>query len=542
MRTHSDVETMTEVTATPPTSPSASPGSSLGRVLAEVTETIKALYLADNVPWVVGYSGGKDSTATLQLVWTALSEIAPLDRTKPVHVISTDTLVENPVVASWVNQSLKTMERAAQVQWLPIKPHRLTPEVEDSFWVNLIGKGYPAPRHKFRWCTERLKIKPSNKFVLNMVRESGECILVLGTRKAESASRAKRMTALEEQRIRDVLVPNLSLPNSLVYAPISDWSNDDVWQFLIDFENPWGVDNHELFHMYRGATADNECPLVVDTSTPSCGDSRFGCWVCTLVEKDRSMTAMIQNDDEKHWMTPLLKFRDKLDVKDDHHLRDFRRMAGYVQLYSAKRTVETTSGNGTSRITEHVDTPIPGPYVQSTREMLLRELLKAQRWIQENGPPHVADIELVTLEELQAIRRIWVVDKHEFEDSVRRIYEEVFETPYRGSPIHDNQIFNLADMVLLKEACDGDELHFELVRELLDVEARYRTMARRAGLFEMLEKAFRRSGFEDIEEATVRARRKRDALAAAREGDRSALTDLLALTHKTGSAVRATEV
>ena len=117
--------------------------------------------------------------------------------------------------------------------------------------------------------------------------------------------------------------------------------------------------------------------------------------------------------------------------------------------------------------------------MQSTREMLLRELLKAQRWIQENGPPHVADIELVTLEELQAIRRVWVVDKHEFEDSVKRIYEDVFETPYPGSPIHDDQVFNLEDMVLLKEACDGDELHFELVRELLDVEARYRTMARR---------------------------------------------------------------
>ena len=518
---------MTNAVRTPSTTRSSMARRSLGTVLDELLETIKTLYLADNVPWVVGYSGGKDSTATLQLVWMALDEIAPLERTKPVHVISTDTLVENPVVASWVNQSLKTMERAAQAQWLPIRPHRLTPEVEDSFWVNLIGKGYPAPRHKFRWCTERLKIKPSNKFVLNMVRESGECILVLGTRKAESASRAKRMKALEGQRIRDVLVPNLSLPNSLVYAPISDWSNDDVWQFLIDFENPWGVDNHELFHMYRGATADNECPLVVDTSTPSCGDSRFGCWVCTLVDKDRSMTAMIQNDDEKHWMTPLLQFRDKLDVKDDHDQRDFRRMAGYVQLYSAKRTTETTSDEGTNRITKYVDTPIPGPYVQSTREMLLRELLKAQRWIRENGPPHVAGIELVTLEELQAIRRLWVIDKHEFEDSVKGIYEEVFETPYPGSPIQDDQVFNLEDMVLLKEACDDDELHFELVRELLDVEARYRTLARRAGLFDRLEKAFRRSAFEDIEEATARARRKRDALAAARDGNRSALTHLL---------------
>jgi len=74
-----------------------------------------------------------------------------------------------------------------------ITPHKLTPEIEDSFWVNLIGKGYPAPRLKFRWCTERLKIKPSNKFIREVVRSSGEAILVLGTRKAESALRAANM-------------------------------------------------------------------------------------------------------------------------------------------------------------------------------------------------------------------------------------------------------------------------------------------------------------------------------------------------------------
>lgn len=514
-----------QVVAAP--SRSAFAESGLETTLSALREEIKSLYLEDDIPWVVGYSGGKDSTATVQLVWAALEELPKESRTKLVHVISTDTLVENPVVAAWVNQSLETMERAAQLQDIPIVPHRLTPEVEDSFWVNLIGKGYPAPRHKFRWCTERLKIKPSNKFVVDMVRDNGECILVLGTRKAESASRASRMKALEAQRIRDVLVPNLSLPNSLVYAPISDWSNDDVWLFLVEFENPWGVSNMDLFQMYRGATVDNECPLVVDTSTPSCGDSRFGCWVCTLVEKDKSMTAMIQNDDEKHWMAPLLRFRDKLDIKDDHHQRDFRRMAGYVQLYAAKRTTETTSDEGRQRVVEFVDSPIPGPYTQATREMFLRELLKAQRWIQENGPANVADIELVTLEELQAIRRIWVIDKHEFEDAVKRIYEEILDVPYAGAPIQDTQVFDLEDMVLLKDACEGDELHFELLRELLDVEARYRTLARRAGLFDALEKAFRRSAFEDIEDATARARHKRDALAAAKDGDRAALAGIL---------------
>ena len=139
---------------------------------------IQALYVADAIPWVVGYSGGKDSTATLQLVWMALATLKPSDRTKQVHVISTDTLVENPIVAAWVNESLVTMRNASNAEGLPIVPHRLTPEVNDTFWVNLIGRGYPAPRPKFRWCTERLKIKPSNRFINSIVKAAGEYAFV----------------------------------------------------------------------------------------------------------------------------------------------------------------------------------------------------------------------------------------------------------------------------------------------------------------------------------------------------------------------------
>ena len=220
----------------------------------------------------------------------------------------------------------------------------------DTFWVNLIGRGYPAPRPKFRWCTERLKIKPSNTFIREMVQAHGEAILVLGTRKAEQSGRSHRMTALEERRVRDLLSPNDSLPNCLVYSPVEDWSNDDVWIFLMQANNPWGYSNKELLTMYQGASADGECPLVVDASTPSCGDSRFGCWTCTLVDKDKSMSAMIQNDEEKEWMLPLLELRNELDVADDRHLRDFRRMNGSVQLFH--------------------DRPIPGPYTQAVARAL----------------------------------------------------------------------------------------------------------------------------------------------------------------------------
>lgn len=443
------------------------------------------LYLADRVPWVVGYSGGKDSTAVLQIVWTALARLAPEQRTKPVHVISTDTLVENPVVAAWVGHSLEVMSEAASAADLPLEPHRLTPALNDTFWVNLIGRGYPAPRPKFRWCTERLKIKPSNTFIRDMVRSHGEAILVLGTRKAESAGRSARMTALESKRARDLLSPNGNLPNCLVYSPVENWSNDDVWTFLMQSPNPWGYSNKELLSMYQGASEDGECPLVVDSSTPSCGDSRFGCWTCTLVDQDKSMAAMIQNDIEKDWMRPLLRLRNMLDDPDDRELRDFRRMNGSVQMFG--------------------DKTIPGPYKQEAREKWLRELLKAQSYVQAHAPKEVKGIELITLEELDEIRRLWVVEKHEFEDTLPGIYADAMGCEYPGRVLDEHLPLGADTVEILRDVVGDDPLHFSLVRELLDIEQRQRSQSRRAGLFDALEASLRRGFYTDEADATERA-------------------------------------
>lgn len=483
----------------------------LKATVATLCQEIRELYTSDDVPWIIGYSGGKDSTATLQLVWNAISELPPEQRTKTIHVISTDTLVENPIVASWVARSLQTMGHAAEKQGIPVKPNRLTPKIEDSFWVNLIGRGYPAPRHKFRWCTERLKIKPSNRFILGVVNENGHAILCLGARKTESQARAKVIERASKNRIKDKLNPNPTMPGCFVYTPIEDWTNDDVWMFLTQCKNPWGYNNADLLGMYAGASADGECPLVVDTSTPSCGDSRFGCWVCTLVEKDKSMSAMIQNDAEKEWMLPLLTLRNKLDFRmmgegdeesTDRHLRDFRRMSGAVQIMQNGKT-------------------IPGPYLQSAREDWLRELLAAQTWIRKNGPEDVRAIELITLEELQEIRRLWVVEKHEMEDSLPRIYEEVTGTPYPGPRLDDSMAVHAADLALLKEACGADTLHYELTRELLGVTRQIRQDQRRAGHYERMEKTFGKhyyDGEADALSAAQEKARRRSNLPLVKEG------------------------
>ena len=475
--------------------------------IQKLTKEIQELYCLDEIPWILGYSGGKDSGATLQLVWNAIAALPPEKRTKTIHVITTDTLVENPIVSAWVRKSIERIKTAAQEQKMPIEPHLLHPEITQTYWVGLIGKGYPAPRHKFRWCTPRLKIDPSNRFIRNVVRASGETIVILGTRKTESTNRAAIMTKREAGRVRDRLSPHPSLINSLLYTPIEDWRTDEVWLYLMQWQNPWGHSNKDLFAMYRGATADNECPLVVDTSTPSCGSSRFGCWVCTLVNSDKSMQAMIQNDEEKEWLQPLVDIRLELDIENDREKRDFRRIWGDVQLFERNMDGQTSIE------------PIPGPYTKYWREHWVRRVLEAQTQIRRTAPEEMRDITLITPEELSEIRRIWLEEKHEFEDTLPRIYEEVTGEPFQDIRLGaGNSLLGTDEWAVLEEICTDDAMHLELMAKLLDTERQYHTKSRRVGLYDTLEKCFETSS-RSREEAIANAHLKRDLKNAAHEGD-----------------------
>jgi len=460
------------------------------QMVRNTIETIKSLYFEDGIPWVVGYSGGKDSTATLQLVWFALRELSSEEKKhKPVHVISTDTLVESPVISHWVIRSLKKMEKHAKKESLPIQVHSLKPAINNTFWVNLIGRGYPAPSNLFRWCTSRLKIEPSNNFVKEMVARHGEAILVLGTRKAESKQRAKIMEKYAQKRVRDLLSPSGSLPNSLVFSPIESWSNDDVWMLLMQYMNPWEQSNKELLSMYRGASTEGECPLVVDTTTPSCGSSRFGCWVCTLVSEDKSMAAMIQNDEEKEWMYPLLKLRNELaDSEKDRERRDFRRMDGSL-LYFKNRLVH-------------------GPYTKKSREYWLKRVLQIEEQLKEYGPEEFNNLKLILDDELREIRKIWLFDKHEFDDSLPRIYEEV-----RGKefPYYDDVStgpFGKEEWDILKDLCKDEDILFELQTSLVDIAQRNRLLSSRQKALKSIEEKIKRSFFTNEEDAEEMARKR----------------------------------
>lgn len=467
--------------------------------IRSVIEIIKELYLEDMIPWICGYSGGKDSTAVVQLVWYALQELPKEKLRKTVHIISTDTLVESPVVALWATESLRKMEESAKKQGLPIIPHRLTPVTSNTFWVNLIGRGYPYPRKDFRWCTDRMKIDPSNRFIKSILDAESEAIMVLGSRKAESAVRKAVLEGYEKKRYRAHLSPNGSFPNSYVFTPIENWLNDNVWQYLVQVPNPWGHSNKDLLAMYSGASADGECPLVIDASTPSCGNSRFGCWVCTMVTQDKSMAAMIQNDEEKSWMLPMLEFRNYIcaDWAEDRRRRDFRKRDGRLQ-YFRNRLVH-------------------GPYTKATREDFLRRLLEVEQIVHEIGPEEIRNVPLITMEELKAIRQIWLDEFHEFDDMVPTIYEEVTGIPYNDGTIKKNKYFGAPEAKLLEAVCkelyEDETLLVGLQRALLDTEAKAQATSNKRNVIINMEKEIRKASYRDEDDAEQIAEARDNRLA-----------------------------
>ena len=404
-------------------------------------------------PWIIGFSGGKDSTVLLTLVWMALKKIketklVPFQLRRPIYVVCNDTLVENPIISKYVDDVLVQIEKAAREQDMPIFVRKTIPRLEDTFWVNVIGKGYPVPNTAFRWCTERMKIKPTARFIIEQVDECGEAIVLIGTRKAESATRARSIK--KHERHGERLTHHTLLQNTWVYAPIKELMLEEVWYIINAFPSPWGSDNSTLFNIYMDASADDyECPTVVtDKSHGSCGQSRFGCWICTVVKEDKSMRSLIKNG--RDWMQPLYDFRVQLDQERNiiANRLPFRR-------------------DGRPAINDM------GPYVFSYRASMLKRLLQVQKTLQEHDP----QIKLISDQELIAIQVNWYRDFN-FGYSVSDIYNSIYKT----SLVMDENSKNKLEADLMREVCKDNPEEGELIEQLLLLQKSKSLMKRRHGL------------------------------------------------------------
>lgn len=433
---------------------------------SKIIDHIKKVYLAYNRPLIVGFSGGKDSTLTLQLVWEAIEDLPREQVKNNIHVITTDTLVETPAIQQYILENIKKINATAKLKNLPIHALLLTPQYEDSFWVNLIGKGYPAPSRMFRWCTERLKIAPVDRFIKESVDKWGETTIVLGARKSESASRSQVLS----KKIRDKLglSKHLSLSAAYVFTPIEHLTTDDVWSYLMAEDNKWGMDNNVLKVLYANA-AGGECPMVLDKTTPACGNSRFGCWVCTVVQKDTSMENLIEMGEK--WMTPLLEFRNLLSSTQEPSIK--------YKYRSHKRR------NGKIALVKDGSKIAYGPYKFEWRKEFLRQLLLAQKAVRDIGPD--PDCLLISRKELEIIRDIWRQEEHDWADSVPLIYKEVIgEDLFHDK--EDRSVLTVEDLNLLKVICSDENMPVSLVAKLVDLEKKLSGMNRRAGIINKIDK------------------------------------------------------
>ena len=484
------------------------------RTVHDIHDEIRKVYRGDRRPWILGYSGGKDSTCMVQLVWGALAELPPERLGKRIFIISSDTLVESPTVVQQITGTLESMESAAKKSHLPISTNLVRPTVEDTFWVCLLGKGFPAPSNLFRWCTERLKIRNADRFIQEKVSEYGEAVVVLGTRKDESTSRQQLMNMYEIKG--SLLSRHSKFAQTYVYTPLRDFAEKDVWQYLLSRESPWGSSNRDLAAMYRNASA-SECPLVVDTSTPSCGNSRFGCWTCTVVDRDDSLSNTIDGGEE--WMLPLLELREDLkDTQDPvrrREVRSLKRRTGQMKLIDDARRegfdkrIRESKKAGTGESDDPYAKLVPGPYTLEFCKEFLAKLLGAQNRVRQNGPDN--NMSLIREEEIHEIQRIWRMERGDWRNSAYRIYEKATGVAL-SPPAEDMGAFGEAEQEMLEEVCARHGVPALLVSKLLNAEHEFSGMARHSRIHHKISKILAEEWRDDLGEIVADLEGKKKAM------------------------------
>ena len=407
----------------------------------DIKEEMKRVYLHDNRPWMIGYSGGKDSTLLCQLVFEMLEEMPEDARKKKVYIVTSDTLVENPIVKNYMHKMNKAINVASQEKRLNIEAHMLYPETKNTFWGLVVGLGYPTPEPPgFRWCTERLKINPSNAFTYNTIKKDGEIVILLGVRKAESASRSRSISSREIEG--KLLTRHDQIAKAYVYSPLSEIRNENVWEYLLqgDGKSPWNTDNKYLYSLYQGETLGEEDSVVGQVNKDNMkvtGNSRFGCWICTMVKEDKSLKNFIDHGATE--LIPLRDFRNWLvELRSDVNARDYRRRNGSIYLMS----------NGEFG---------RGPFTMETRKEILRRLLKLEM---ETG------FELITIQELKMIDKMW---EDEGDLSRRALVDIYYEVKKERLPWDEYKRprYDVETLNVIQQMCEKHEVPFDLMSKLM---------------------------------------------------------------------------
>lgn len=331
---------------------------------------IRNSYVSSMTPWFLGFSGGKDSSAILKLTFLALQDMQIKSKSK-VTVLYCDTGVDIPIIKGLVDKTLNKIEEEAKAHGVPLRIMIVKPLVKDTYFSKVIGKGYPTPTNKFRWCTDRLRIQPIDRVLRSL--NSRENVVLLGIRKGESVERDK--TIIKHETEKDFYYKQVNNSKTIIYAPIINYTVEDVWATIAFNDIPKSIDANKLMKLYR--QAGGECPIIKDPKGSPCGKGRFGCWTCTVVRKDKSVQALV--DEGYTDLKPLLEFRNWLIIaRDDTAYRSSKRRNGAKGL---------------------------GPFTLLARQEILQKLRLAEK---DSG------YKLIEQEELDYIEQCWAEDKGKF--------------------------------------------------------------------------------------------------------------------------------
>lgn len=407
-------------------------------VFNEIKKEMKLVYLHDQRPWMIGFSGGKDSTLLVSLAMEMIQELPSSCPKKKVCIVSSDTGVENPIVRDYMHKMSKQINEKGRK--LNIEAHIIYPPVDKSFWSCLIGLGYPSPEPPgFRWCTDKLKIKPINDFTLKTIQENGEVVMLLGVRKAESQYRARGIEKREV--VGKLLVKHTDIENAYVYNPLTEIPNELVWTYLLkdNGKTPWNSDNHYLFQLYQGeALGEEESSLgqIDKNKVAVTGNSRFGCWVCTMVAEDKSLKNFIEKGHTE--LVPLREFRNWLvSIRNNPEYRDTKRRNGSVYIKS-----DGELGFGSFNL--------------FGRQVILKKLLQLEEETHLN---------IISEEELKYIDLCWEKDG---DLSRRKLVDTYFEIKGKRLPWDEYRtpLFDTDSISMLKEKCEEFDVSFELIARL----------------------------------------------------------------------------
>lgn len=306
--------------------------------------------------WIIAFSGGKDSTLVLLLLVEFLKTTNIRD--KNVTIVYCDTGVEIPIMREYTLEVLKRLSNFSKKLSLKIDVVTSEPDIDDTFFVNVIGKGYVPPSFMFRWCTDRLRTKPLQK-----IANKQNCVIVLGTRKNESIERDR---VLKENEISEYTYKQKAYSKAIIFSPIINYSVDEIWESIELLNKDGIIDLSFLKHLYRGFVGSNE------KDENSLG-GRYGCWTCTVVRKDKACQNLIS------------KGYDNLQ-----YLLDYREL-----LINYKNNPENRLKNRKTLAEGK------GPFKMSVRKVLLDKLLETEK---------LSGYELIRKDEVDRIYDIWKDD------------------------------------------------------------------------------------------------------------------------------------